>query len=64
MTELECQQVYQELIILLQDLQLGWVVERIGAKVQGGREQLLLLIDAVERLVVDTIGIEGAEVNP
>jgi hypothetical protein len=91
MTEPECQQTYQELVAMLQDLQLGWVVEKTEAQVQQGKmadtealdvpaqtasqavltkpetyteqEQLLLLIDAVERLVVGSIEIEGALVD-
>jgi hypothetical protein len=90
MTDLECQQTYQELVTLLQDLQLGWVVDKVEAQIQRGKmaeepldvpaqaasqavltkpetyteqEQLLLLIDAVERLVVGSIAIEGALVD-
>jgi hypothetical protein len=91
MTEPECQQTYQELVAMLQDLQLGWVVEKVEEQTQWGKmadtksvdvpaqtasqavltkpetyteqEQLLLLIDAVERLVVGSIEIEGALVD-
>jgi hypothetical protein len=91
MTEPECQQTYQELVAMLQDLQLGWVVEKVEEQIPRGKmadpesmdvpaqttsqavltkpetyteqEQLLLLIDAVERLVVGSIEIEGALVD-
>jgi hypothetical protein len=95
MTEQECQQVYQELATLLQDLNLGGVVEQVEARVQAGKledresladralqteigsaqavltkpatytaqERLLLLIDTVERIVVDTTEIKGALVE-
>jgi hypothetical protein len=91
MTEPECQQTYQELVAMLQDLQLGWVVEKVEEQIQRGKmadtepmdvpaqttsqavltkpetyteqEQLLLLINAVERLVVGSIEIEGALVD-
>jgi hypothetical protein len=33
MTEQNCQQVYQELAAMLQDLQLGWVVEQVESRV-------------------------------
>jgi hypothetical protein len=33
MTEQDCQQVYQELAAMLQDLQLGWVVEQVESRV-------------------------------
>ncbi|MGG6270892.1 hypothetical protein ACQ4M3_41460 [Leptolyngbya sp. AN03gr2] len=94
MTGSECQQVYQELVTLLQDLQFGWVVEQVEAQLQattlvemetweqpaqvesntpqavlvkpitgGVQERLLLLVDAVERMIVDSIEIEGALVD-
>jgi hypothetical protein len=91
MTEPECQQTYQELVTMLQDFQLGWVVKKAELQIQQGKmanvqlldasfkagsqagltdsethtgqEQLLLLIDAVERFVVGAIEIEGALVD-
>jgi hypothetical protein len=89
MTEQDCQQVYQELAAMLQDLQLGWVVEQVESRVplledkdlehsgyssvqtettssqavltkpatHTAQEQLLLLIAAAERIVVDTTEI-------
>jgi hypothetical protein len=91
MTKPECQQIYQKLVTMLQDFQLGWVVEKVESQIQQGKmadmqlldmsarnsaqavltdsethtgqAQLLLLIDAVERLVVGAIEIEGALVD-
>jgi hypothetical protein len=91
MTEPECQQTHQELVTMLQDFQLGWVVKKAESQMQQGKmadvqlldasfkagsqagltdsethtgqEQLLLLIDAVERFVVGAIEIEGALVD-
>jgi hypothetical protein len=73
MTELKCQQTYQELGAILQDFQLGWVFEKVEAKIHRGKttqpeiyteqERLLLLIEAVARLVVGAIDIEGALVD-
>jgi hypothetical protein len=91
MTEPECLQVYQELVTMLQDFQLGWVVERVEAQVEDeklidveslntpvqgtsqavltkpeiytAQEQLLLLINAVERLVIGSMETEGALVD-
>jgi hypothetical protein len=91
MTEPECLQVCQELVTMLQDFQLGWVVKKAESQIQQGKmanvqlldasfkagsqvgltdsetqtgqEQLLLLIDAVERFVVGAIEIEGALVD-
>jgi hypothetical protein len=91
MTKPECQQIYQKLVTMLQDFQLGWVVEKVESQIrQGemadmqlldvsarnsaqavltdsethtGQAQLLLLIDAVERLVVGAIEIERALVD-
>jgi hypothetical protein len=73
MTELGCQQTYQELGAMLQDFQLGWVVEKVDAQIQRGKttqpeiyteqERLLLLIEAVERLVVGAIEIKGSLVD-
>jgi hypothetical protein len=76
---------------MLQDFQLGWVVQKVESQIQQGKianmesldasvkysaqavltdsethtgqEQLLPLIDAVERLVVEAIEIEGALVD-
>jgi hypothetical protein len=33
MTEQDCQQTYQELVAMLQDLQLGWVIEQVELNV-------------------------------
>jgi hypothetical protein len=33
MTEQDCQQTYQELVTMLQDLQLGWVIEQVELRV-------------------------------
>jgi hypothetical protein len=33
MTEQDCQQTYQELVTMLQDLQLGWVIEQVELNV-------------------------------
>jgi hypothetical protein len=33
MTEQDCQQTYQELVTMLQDLQLGWVIEQVELSV-------------------------------
>jgi hypothetical protein len=95
MTEQDCQQAYQELASMLQDLQLGWVVEQVESRVplledidpehsgyssgqaattssqavlakpvtHTAQEQLLLLIDAAERIVVDTTEIKGELIN-
>jgi hypothetical protein len=92
MTEQDCQQVYQELVSMLQDLQLGWVIEQVEwslpsdlsgyfdatqrqaetASTQAvltkpmtkmAQAQLLRLIEATERIVVDTTDMEGALVN-
>jgi hypothetical protein len=95
MTEQDCQQVYQELAAMLQDLQLGWVVEQVESRsplledsdpehlgyssvqvettssqavltkptTHTAQEQLLLLIDAAERIIVDTAEIKGELIN-
>jgi hypothetical protein len=92
MTEQDCQQTYQELVAMLQDLQLGWVIEQVELSVPSdllgyfdearrqaettsaqavltkpvtklAQAQLLRLIEATERIVVDTTDMEGALVN-
>jgi hypothetical protein len=91
MTEQEYQQVYQDLAVMLQDLQLGWIVEQVEAKTHSGemleenlaaqseatatqavlvrseisaaQAQLLRLIDAVEKMVISSLEIEGALVD-
>ncbi|MBD1856199.1 MULTISPECIES: hypothetical protein [Leptolyngbya] len=91
MTEQECQQVYQELAQMLQEIQFGWVVEQVEAQIQSNplantqidsqtesntsqavltkpatstiSTQLMLLIDRVERAIVDSIEIKGALVD-
>lgn len=52
MTGADCQQVHQELVLMLNDLNLGWVVE------QAAHCQILDLIDTIERLVLDTQDME------
>jgi hypothetical protein len=92
MTEQDCQKTYQELVAMLQDLQLGWVIEQVELSVPNdlssyfdydqqqaetastqavltkpvtkiAQAQLLQLIEATERIVVDTTDIEGELVN-
>jgi hypothetical protein len=92
MTEQDCQQTYQELVTMLQDLQLGWVIEQVELSVPSdlsgyfdearrqaettsaqavltksvtrlAQAQLLRLIEATERIVVDTTDMEGELVN-
>jgi hypothetical protein len=92
MTEQDCQQTYQELITMLQDLQLGWVIEQVELNVPSdlsgyfnddqrqaettsaqavltkpvtkmAQAQLLRLIEATERIVVDTTDMEGELVS-
>ncbi len=92
MTEQDCQQTYQELVTMLQDLQLGWVIEQVELNVPSdlseyfdeaqrqaettsaqavltkpvtrmAQAQLLRLIEATERIVVDTTDMEGELVN-
>jgi hypothetical protein len=92
MTEQDCQQTYQELVTMLQDLQLGWVIEQVELNVPSDlsgyfdddqrraetastqavltkpvtkmvQAQLLRLIEATERIVVDTTDMEGELVN-
>ncbi len=54
MTEQDCRQIYQEFVSMMQDFQLGWVIEEV---------ELLRLIEATERIVVDTIDMEGELAN-
>jgi hypothetical protein len=92
MTEQDCQQTYQELVAMLQDLHLGWVIEQVELNVPSdlsgyfdeaqrqaetastqavltkplakmAQAQLLRLIEATERIVVETTGMEGELVN-
>jgi hypothetical protein len=92
MNEQDCQQTYQELVTMLQDLQLGWVIEQVELNVprdlsgyfdeaqrqaetastqavltkpltRMAQAQLLRLIEATERIVVDTTDMEGELVN-
>jgi hypothetical protein len=92
MTEQDCQQTYQELVAMLQDLQLGWVIEQVELNVPSdlsgyfdeaqrqaetastqavltkpvtkmAQAQLLRLIEATERIVVDTTDMEGELVS-
>jgi hypothetical protein len=92
MTEQDCQQTYQELVTMLQDLQLGWVIEQVELNVPSdlseyfdeaqrqaetastqavltkpvtkmAQAQLLRLIEATERIVVDTTDMEGELAN-
>lgn len=80
MNELECAVAYQELVEILNEFELGWLVERVADVIKRGktvivqdnsqqpshlriepytdREQLFLLIDAVERALVETAAME------
>jgi hypothetical protein len=92
MTEQDCQQTYQELVTMLQDLQLSWVTEQVELSVPSdlsgyfdeaqrqaetastqavltkpvakmAQAQLLRLIEATERIVLDTTDMEGELVS-
>ncbi len=80
MNEQECAVAYQELVEILNQFRLGWLVERVTDVIKRGktvfvqdksqqpshlkvepltnREQLFLLIDAVERALVETAAME------
>ncbi len=78
MTQQECASAYQELVEILRELNLGWLVERVETTLQRGkalfketngefypyfepygqREQLFLLIDAVEKALIETVAME------
>lgn len=80
MNELECAVAYQELVEILNEFRLGWLVERVADVIKKGktvtlqsygqqpsrlevepltnREQLFLLIDAIERALVETAAME------
>lgn len=80
MNEQECAVAYQELVEILNQSQLGWLVERVADVIRRGktvivqdnsqqpshlkvepltnREQLFLLIDGVERALVETAAME------
>jgi hypothetical protein len=90
MTEQNFQQIYQELVLLLDDHNLGWVVEQAASidkasidassvslptertatqalltkpTIQTAQARLVHLIDAAERIVIDTTDMEGELVN-
>ncbi len=78
MTKQECANSYQELVEILREFNLGWLVERVEATVQRGKalfkktdgefypyfeaynqqEQLFLLIDAVDKALIETVAME------
>ncbi len=80
MNEQECAVAYQELVEILNQFQLGWLVEKVADVIKRGkkvlvqdngqkashlevepltnREQLFLLIDAIERALVETAAME------
>ncbi|MDY6803260.1 MAG: hypothetical protein SXA11_05565 [Cyanobacteriota bacterium] len=78
MTQQECASAYQELVEILRELNLGWLVERVETTLLRGkalfketngksypyfepysqREQLFLLIDAVEKALIETVAME------
>ena len=78
MTLQECASAYQELVEILRELNLGWLVERVETTIQRGkalfketngesypyfepysqREQLFLLIDALEKALIETVAME------
>lgn len=80
MNELECAVAYQELVEMLNEVGMGWLVEKVADTIQRGKtvavrdnghrhsrleiepltnlEQLFLLIDAIERALVETAAME------
>jgi hypothetical protein len=91
MTEQSFQQIYRELVLLLSEHNLGWVVDQAASidsqvaindssvsfpteisttqalltkpTIQTAQAKLVHLIDAAERIVIDTTDMEGALVN-
>lgn len=80
MNEQECTVAYQELVEIINEHNLGWLVQRVHEAIERGkevfvqnnyqktpvletkpyteREKLFLLIDAIERTLVETAAIE------
>lgn len=80
MNEQECAVAYQELVEILNEFQLGWLVKRVADVIKKGKtvivqdngqqhsrreikpythqKQLFLLIDAMERALVETAAME------
>jgi hypothetical protein len=87
MSEQNFQQIYQELVLLLKDHNLDWVVDQAASiddhppenqvaiaparstalltkpAIQPAQAQLLHLIEAAERVIIDTTEMEGELVN-
>lgn len=80
MDEFQCAVAYQELVEILNEFGLGWLVRQVADVIKGGKtvvvhqkgqkhshlqtkpytkqEQLFLLIDAIERALVETAAME------
>lgn len=91
MTDQECREVYQQLVAMLNESQMNWVVEEVNEVVRAGeiidkpvenysrrrsssrefittreytsQQALLLLIDAIDSVVVQTAFIEKEVTN-